>query len=143
MAKEFERYPSEGDEEEIQVLTLEFEDDTTMECGVVAIFTIEDQDYIAVAEVDEDGNFVGEDDELEVLLYRYYEDLEEEDSFTIEDIDDEDELEMAGEVLGRIMNDEFEEDEDGNMILQDEDEEDEEDAMVQSILNRIIRDKKY
>ena len=140
MARDIERIPND-DEDEIQVITLEFEDDTTLDCGIVAIFTIEDQDYVAVAEVDENNAFL---DEMEIMLYRYYEELEGKDTFTIENIEDDEEMELVVEVFEKIMNDEIEEDEDEDEDdLLPPDEEDDDDALVQDILNRIIRDKKY
>lgn len=149
-----DRNINNNDDDEIQVLTLEFEDDTKMDCGVVAIFSIEDQDYIAVAEVDENNEFK---DDMEVMLFRYYQDENDENAFRLGDIEDEEEMNMVQQVFEQIMNDELDEDEDEAdddeaeyTVYDDNDGQDQsgfratsDDAMVQDILNRIIRDKKY
>lgn len=140
-----------NDDDEIQVLTLEFEDDSKMDCGVVALFTIEDQDYIAVAEVDENNEFK---DEMEVMLFRYYQNENDPDAFRLGDIEDEEEMNLVQQVFEQIMNDEMDdEDENEEDAEYTETEDDDQasggfratsdDAMVQDILNRIIRDKKY
>ena len=93
----------EEDDEEPEIITLEFEDDTKVDCEVMGIFDYEDKDYIAL--IPDDGT-----DDVYIYGYQEYDD----GSFELEDIDDD---ELFAEVAA-----EFE------SIMADEDEDDEEDA---------------
>ena len=75
--KDYMDNQEETEEIEMQVFTMEYEDGSSAECGILAVFSIEfedtgrSQDYCAVIEVGEDAALP---EELEVMLFRYYED---------------------------------------------------------------------
>lgn len=90
----------EEDDDEPEIITLEFEDDTKVDCEVLGIFDYEDKDYIAL--IPDDGT-----DDVYIYGYQEYDD----GSFELEDIDDD---ELFGKVAAEfesIMN-EDDEDED-------------------------------
>lgn len=97
---------TEETEEEMTV-TLELEDGTTVDCAVIVILTIEEQDYIYLLPLDENG----ENEDGEVWIYRYAEnpdDSNEEPILTF--IDDEEELEAASDAFDEYLDDaEFDE----------------------------------
>ena len=91
---------AEEDDEEPEIITLEFEDNTKVDCEVMGIFDYEDKDYIAL--IPQDGS-----DDVYIYGYQEYDD----GSFELEDIDDD---ELFGKVAAEfesIMNEE-DEDED-------------------------------
>ncbi|GFI64976.1 hypothetical protein IMSAG185_00569 [Lachnospiraceae bacterium] len=63
---------NEFDEEEMTV-ELELEDGSVVTCAVVTILTVEEKDYIALLPLNE----AGENEDGEVWLYRYSENLED------------------------------------------------------------------
>ena len=70
------------DESDMQV-TLSLDDGSEVECAILTIFELEEQNYIALLPLDEDGN---ENEEGEVFIYRYFED--EEGNPSLENIED-------------------------------------------------------
>lgn len=89
------------EEEEYDVITLTFEDDTQEDCVVLAVFGIDNQDYTALMPV----KYVETDEEEgEVYLYRYSEDSNGEP--VLGDIEDEEEYEMAADALDQILDEE-------------------------------------
>lgn len=90
------------DPEEMFV-TLELDDGSQMECQILVIFEVDDQDYIALTPTE--GL---EDEEQEVFFYRYFEDEDGEPS--LENIEEDDEFEMVCDCFDQILDDEeFEE----------------------------------
>ncbi len=69
-------------------------DDETIECAIVTIFEADGRDYIALLSCDEDGE---PDPEGEIYFYRYSED--EEGNPEIENIEDDEEYEIATDVF--------------------------------------------
>ena len=125
MSKEFDM--------EQPIITLELDDDTVLECVVVSIFPVEENDYIALLPIDEMNN-----DEGELLIYRYAESDEGEPLLT--NIETDEEYDAVAEVLENILvemefDDEFEAlGGDAGSIMEDWDigtEENREDADVQ------------
>ena len=57
-------------EEENPIIHLEMEDGVQLDCAVICIFGIEEQDYIALVPVKDLEN---DEEESELLLYRYEE----------------------------------------------------------------------
>lgn len=88
MSKEFDM--------EQPVITLELDDDTVLECVVVSIFPVEENDYIALLPIDEMNN-----DEGELLIYRYEESEEGEPLLT--NIETDEEYDAVAEVLENIL----------------------------------------
>ena len=98
MSKEFDM--------EQPIITLELDDDTVLECVVVSIFPVEENDYIALLPIDEMNN-----DEGELLIYRYAESDEGEPLLT--NIETDEEYDAVAEVLENLLvemefDDEFE-----------------------------------
>ncbi len=81
--------------EEADVITLEFDDDTEVECEIMGVFEMNGKEYIALLPDD------GTDD---VYIYGYKE--VGEDEFEIVDIDSDDEFEAAVAEFDKIMTEE-------------------------------------
>ena len=89
------------DEEEEDIITLEFDDGTAVDCVIFGVFEVKDKEYIALEPLD---------DSEDIYIYGY-KDIDD-DSFEIIDIDDEDEFNRAAAELDAIMAEMDEEDED-------------------------------
>lgn len=89
-------------------VTLTLDDGKEVECGIVAIFPVGDQDYIALLPLDDEEAAEGE-----VYLYQYFEDPEGEPS--LGNIEDDEEYEAVADAFDELMDEgEYEElDEDG------------------------------
>lgn len=86
-------------------VTLDLEDGSTVECSILSIFSVQEQDYIALLPLDEKGN---PNEEGEVYLYRYFEDAEGNPS--LENIEDDDEFDIVSDRFDEIQDEqEFEE----------------------------------
>ncbi len=79
-------------------VTLTLEDDSEAECRILTIFELEDQDYIALLPLDEDGE---DNEEGEVYLFRYFED--EDGTPGLENIDNEDEYEAVADCFDELL----------------------------------------
>ena len=93
-------------EEETPVLHLESEDGTEQDCAVIALFSVEElnaQEYIALVSVED---LESEDEESALLLYRYNEDSEDPDTFSLDNIETDEEYETVTAVLDEILEDE-------------------------------------
>lgn len=89
--------------EETVTVTLTLDNDEEVECAVLVIYTVDNQDYIALLPIDENG----ENEDGEVYLYRYDEvDGEPE----LSNIEDDDEYEAAADAFDEWLDEmEFEE----------------------------------
>lgn len=85
------------DETDMQV-TLSLDDGSEIECGILTIFDIEDQDYIVLIPLDENGN---ENQEGEVFIYRYFED--EEGNPSLENIENDEEYEIVADRFDELL----------------------------------------
>ena len=86
-------------EDEIDDIRVSLElDDGEVECKILFIFEIKDQDYIALIPLDEKGN---ENEDGEVFLYRYFED--DQGLPSIENIASEEEYELAADRFDEIL----------------------------------------
>lgn len=85
-------FPS--DEDEVEVVEMEFEDGTSCTCVIIAKFEIEDITYAALLPDD--------DDDADILVYRYEENG---DDINLTEIDDEDEFNMVADALDEILDD--------------------------------------
>ena len=82
-------------------VTLTLEDDSELLCGVVAIFQVEDKDYIALDPLGREAN--------EVFIYRFkHNDIED---LVLENIEDDKEYELAGNAFDGLLDDEWLDDE--------------------------------
>ena len=80
-------------EDEIDDIRVSLElDDGEVECKILFIFEIKDQDYIALIPLDEKGN---ENEDGEVFLYRYFED--DQGLPSIENNESEEEYELSAD----------------------------------------------
>ena len=88
--------PVDG-ESDMQV-TLSLDDGSEVECAILTIFELEEQNYIALLPLDEDGN---ENEEGEVFIYRYFED--EEGNPSLENIEDDEEYEAVADRFDELL----------------------------------------
>lgn len=79
-------------EEELDIITLEFDDDEEVECEIMGIFDCEGKEYIAL---------IPHDDSDDVYIYGYKETGD--DEFELIDIEDDDEFEKAVAEFDKIM----------------------------------------
>ena len=91
--------------EEVTV-TLTLDNDETLECAVLTIYSVGEQEYIALLPIDDEQNEDGD-----VYLYRYI--VTEDGEPTLENIEDDDEYEAAADAFDEWLDEqEFEEFED-------------------------------
>ena len=89
--------------EEVMTVTLTLDDDEVVECAVLTIYEANGKDYIALLPLDENG----ESESGDVYLYRY---AEVDGEPTLENIEDDDEYEIAADAFYEWMDEqEFEE----------------------------------
>ena len=83
-------------EDEELFVTITLEDDSEIECEVLTIFEVEEQDYIALLHDNgaEDG---------EIFIYRYFEDEDGEPG--LDNIETQEEFDMVSEVFDSIVED--------------------------------------
>ena len=93
-------------EEENPIIHLEMEDGVQLDCAVICIFGIEEQDYIALVPV---KDLETDEEESELLLYRY-EELPD-DEVQLDNIEDDEEYEMVSAAFDAILDDEDDEEE--------------------------------
>lgn len=101
MAKDEKVTPVTDEEIDNIRVTLDL-DDGSVECRILTIFEAGNQDYIALIPLDDKGN---ENADGDVYLYRYFED--EEGLPSIENIDSEEEYEIAADKFDEILDDEM------------------------------------
>jgi hypothetical protein len=94
MADNKTRDEIEAEEEELETITLEFDDGVTLETEVLGVFESGGKDYIAL--VPDDGT----DD---VYIYGYKEIEDSEDEFELVDIEDEAEFNAAVDTFEKLM----------------------------------------
>lgn len=97
MSQTFEQ-PESNDEE--MTVTLDLEDGSTVECAIVTILTVNNQDYIALLPLDENG----ENEDGEVWFYRYSENENDPNEEPVLDyIDDDDEYEAVADAFDEFL----------------------------------------
>ncbi|MCI8635647.1 MAG: DUF1292 domain-containing protein [Eubacterium sp.] len=93
------------DDDDNMYVTLDMDDGTQVECEIITIFDIEDQDYIVLLPLDEDGE---ENDEGTVYIFRYFED--EDGNPSLENIQSDEEFEAVEERFDELLDEaDFEE----------------------------------
>lgn len=103
-----ELYVDNGLEDDLGTVTLTLEDDTELECAILAIYPAGQNQYIALIPLDENGEA---DENDSVLLYRYIDNGEDADP-TLENIEDDEEYDIAADAFDELL-DEEEADEEG------------------------------
>mgnify|MGYP002519064283 FL=1 len=97
MSQTFEQ-PESNDEE--MTVTLDLEDGSSVECAVVTILTVNNQDYIALLPLNENG----ENEDGEVWFYRYSENEDDPNEEPVLDyIDDDDEYEAVVDAFDEFL----------------------------------------
>ena len=92
-----------GEDCERSTVTLTLEDDSELECAVISTFPAQDNKYIALLPLDENG----ENHDGEVYLYRYF---EENGNPQLANIEDDEEYEIASDAFDEMLdNAEFDE----------------------------------
>ena len=82
------------------------DDGTQVDCEIVTIFDVNDQDYIVLLPLDEDGE---ENEGGTVYIYRYFED--EDGNPSLENIQDDEEYEAVEERFDELLDEvQFDED---------------------------------
>ncbi|MDD2217421.1 MAG: DUF1292 domain-containing protein [Eubacteriales bacterium] len=87
--------PDAAAEEEVDFLTLEFDDGTEVECEIMGVFDCDGKEYIAL---------IPNDKSDDVFIYGYKEVGDEE--FELVDIDDDEEFERAVAEFDKIVEEE-------------------------------------
>lgn len=97
MSQTFEQ-PESNDEE--MTVTLDLEDGSSVECAIVTILTVNNQDYIVLLPLDENG----ENEDGEVWFYRYSESENDPNEEPVLDyIDDDDEYEAVADAFDEFL----------------------------------------
>ncbi len=91
--------PNNGDTDIL--VTLDLDDGTQAECEILTIFTVDEQDYIALLPLDEKGE---PNEDGEVFIYRYFED--EDGNPTLDNIQDDDEYEAVADKFDELLDEE-------------------------------------
>lgn len=97
-----------GDHDE-EIMTITLEDGTEVDCAIIAIFPVEEKDYIALLPLD------GEEEDGEVFLYEF---KEKEDGLELLSIESDEEYELVTQAFDEIL-----EEADLEELFDDEDEE--------------------
>lgn len=106
--------PTNEEEIEVDTFEMEYADGTKAEVMIVCRFEIEFeetdavQEYVAVTEILEEEEAT---EEVEIMLYRFYQDPLHVESFQLADIEDEEEREIVQGVFEEIMSDDFDDEE--------------------------------
>lgn len=101
------------DTDEEMTVTLDLDDGTSVTCAIVTILTVQEQDYIVLLPLEEDG----ENHDGEVWFYRYHEDENDPNAEPeLDYIDNDEEYELVAdafdEYLDNVEFDEFVDEED-------------------------------
>ncbi len=93
-----EIFPVDDDDDDVMV-TIELDDGSELDCEILTIFDVGDQDYIVLLPVDEMGEPLND---TEVLIYRYNEDPETGEP-TLDNIASDEEYEAVGKRFEEIQ----------------------------------------
>lgn len=99
--------PNEHEEElELDTVTLTLEDDSELECAVIAIFPAGDRMYAALVPISENDEL---DEESDVLIFRFIDNGDDRDP-DLENIESDEEYEMACDAFDELLDEaDFEE----------------------------------
>lgn len=78
---------------EVDVVTLTLDDDESIECQIITTYMIDSQEYIVLLPLDEQG----ENEDGDVWIYRFIRDTTGNNDHSLENIEDDDEYEMAAD----------------------------------------------
>ena len=92
-------------DDEDMFVTLDLDDNTQVECRILTIFEVDEQDYIALLPLEENGE---PNEDGEVFIYRYSED--EEGNPSLDNIETDDEYEAVADRFDELLDEaEFDE----------------------------------
>ncbi|MDO4619700.1 MAG: DUF1292 domain-containing protein [Lachnospiraceae bacterium] len=97
----------EFEEDDLGTVTLTLDDDSEVDCLILAIYPVGEQQYIALLPLNEDGE---PDDDSDVLIYRYIDNGDEEPE--IDNIESDEEYEAAADAFDEILDEQEFDDED-------------------------------
>lgn len=98
MSKNEEIFPIDENDTDIMV-TLDMEDGSELDCEILTIFDCDDQDYIVLMPVDENGEPLNDE---EALIYRYFENKETGEPY-LDNIQSDEEYEKVGKRFDEIQ----------------------------------------
>ena len=90
-----------NNEDDDILVTLDLDDGTQAECEILTIFTVGEQDYIALLPLDENG---ADNAEGKVYIYRYFED--EDGNPSLDNITDDEEYEIVADRFDELLDEE-------------------------------------
>ncbi|MBO5154178.1 MAG: DUF1292 domain-containing protein [Eubacterium sp.] len=79
-------------------VTLDLDNGTTVECAIMTILEVDEQDYIVLVPLDENDEPI---EEGEVYIYRYFED--EDGNASLDNIDNDEEFERVSECFDEFL----------------------------------------
>ncbi len=91
-------FPIDENDDDVMV-TIELDDGSELDCEILTIFDLDDQDYIVLMPVDENGEPLND---TEVLIYRYNEDPKTGEP-TLDNIQSDEEYEAVGKRFDEIQ----------------------------------------
>ena len=89
---------SNTNDEEDMFVTLSLDDDSEIECRILTIFEADNQDYIALLPLDENGE---DNADGQVFIYRYFEDADGNPS--LENIENDEEYEIISDRFDELL----------------------------------------
>lgn len=98
---ENEVFPVNNEDDDV-VVTISMDDGTEVTCEILTIFDVEDQDYIVLLPLDDNGN---PSDDGEVFIYRYNED--EDGTPSLDNIASDEEYEKVSARFDEIQDEAF------------------------------------
>lgn len=93
--------PIDSEFKDRDTMTLSLEDGSELECIVLAVFPVNNRQYIALLPMNDKG---GVDEDAQVFLYRFQE--LENDEIELENIEDDDEFELVSDYFDEMLDDE-------------------------------------
>jgi uncharacterized protein YrzB (UPF0473 family) len=100
---ENEVFPVDNEDDDV-VVTLNLDDGSEVTCEILTIFEVNDQDYIVLLPLDENGE---ENAEGEVYIYRYFED--ETGAPSLDNIESDEEYDAVSARFEEIYSEDFDE----------------------------------
>ena len=91
---------------ETQVVTITLDDDEEIECSIITTFEVNSKEYIVLLPLDENG----ENEDGDVWIYRFIRDTTGGNNHDLENIEDDDEYELAADAFDEWLDEQqFEE----------------------------------
>lgn len=83
------------------IVTLDLDDNVSVDCEIYTIFEVQNQDYIALVPLQENGE---RNEEGDVYLYRYFED--EKGTPSLDNIESDEEFEIVSDRFDELLDEE-------------------------------------